>query len=512
MTPNALLGIDLGATAVKVGLFSAEDGRMLGLSTQEYALSSPREGWAEMDAETYWRAVVAGVREVQRQAPDWRAVSIGLSSQGQTFMLLDKAHRPIRPAVVWLDVRAQKEADELLRKLGPEAWRARTGYPFCQAISSAPKLIWLAREEPEHWRRAHHVAMLPEFIGHRLTGQYVCDPANMESSSFYGDLGWWDEALKAAGIPRELFGDVKDSGERIGALTTAAAKELSLDPGLPVGVGSNDQLTGAIGVGNVRPGLMSGAVGTAMAIIGTLPGDAPPGANLPVDRHAAPGLRYALTFSITSGILLKWFRDGFAPGKSYDDLTAMAASVEIGAGGLTLLPHFAGMATPTFDSSVRGGLAGLTLAHGQAHLVRAVLESVGFMVRDSVELLRANFHRDWRSLRILGGATRSPAWVQMIADIAGMPIELPRCSEAAVFGGAILGGVAAGVLPGIVEASERFYASDRVFTPGADAMKYQEPYRRYRAAMERMYPGALGLTNGETGEWRILPIPPILPM
>ena len=287
---------------------------------------------------------------------------------------------------------------------------------------------------------------------------------------------------------------MKNSGERIGALTAAAAKELSLEPDLPVGVGSNDQLTGAVGAGNVRPGLMSGAVGTAMAIVGTLPGDAPSGKNIHASRHAAPGLRYALTFSNTSGILLKWYRDGFAPGKSYDELVAMASSVEIGAGGLTLLPHFAGMATPTFNSSVRGGFTGLTLTHGQAHMVRAILEAVGFMVRASAELLRANFRRDWRSLRMLGGATRSPAWVQMIADISGMPIELPRCGEAAVFGGAILGGVAAGVLPGIVEASERFYAPARLFALGSDAAKYQEPYRRYRAAMERMYPGALGLS------------------
>jgi xylulokinase len=206
-----------------------------------------------------------------------------------------------------------------------------------------------------------------------------------------------------------------------------------------------------------------------------------------------PGLRCALTFSITSGILLKWYRDRFAPGKGYDELVSMASSVEIGAAGLTLLPHFAGTATPTFNSSVRGGLVGLTLAHGQPHLVRALLEAVGFEVRDAIELLHVAFHRDWRVLRILGGATRSPFWVQMIADITEMPIELPRCSEAAVFGGAILGGVAAGVLPGIAEAAERFYAAERTFEPGPDASKYHPAYRRYRAAMETLYPGVLGL-------------------
>lgn len=492
--PEALLGIDLGTTAVKVGLFSAEDGRALAVSTQEYALTSPHEGWAEMDAEAYWRAVVAGVREVRHVAPGWRAVSIGLSSQGQTFVLLDNVHRPIRPAVVWLDVRAEGEADELLRALGPEAWRARTGYPFPQTIASAPKLMWLARHERDRWARTRHVAMLPEFIAHRLTGRFACDPDDMASTGVYGEQGWWDEALRAAGIPGELFGEVVLSGRPIGALTASAAGELSLEPGLPVGAGSNDQLTGAIGAGNVRPGVMSGAIGTAMAIVGTLPGDARKDGALPSFAHAAPELRYALTFTITSGILLKWFRDNFAEGESYETLVHAASSVPPGAEGLTLLPHFAGMATPTFNPSVRGALIGLTLKHGRAHMVRAVMESVGFMVRDSAELLRTGFQCDWQSLRVLGGATRSPAWVQMIADIAGVPVELPQCSEAAVLGGAILGGVAADVLPGIVEASERFYRPAGVFTPGGNSAEYREPYERYRKTMDLLYPGALGLS------------------
>jgi xylulokinase len=408
---------------------------------------------------------------------------------------MDKDDRPIRPAVVWLDIRAQKEADELLRKLGPQAYRSHTGYPFPQGISSAPKLMWLSRNEPGNWKRVRHVAMLPEFIGHRLTGRYVCDPSDMGSSGFYGHLGWWGDALKAAAMPREFFGEVKRSGERIGEMTASAAAELSLEPGLPVGVGSNDQLTGAIGVGNVQPGLMSGAIGTAMGIIGTLPGDTPDTGRLPAYDHAVPDRKFALTFSITTGILLKWYRDRFAEGKNYGDLVRIAGEVEIGANGLTLLPHFAGMATPTFDSSVRGGLVGLTLAHGQAHVARAILEAVGFMVRDAAELMRANFHRDWQSLRILGGATRSPVWIQMVADIAEMPIELPLSSEAAVFGGAILGGVAGGLLPGIIPASERFYRPARVFAPGPDSEKYRTPCRRYRAIMEQLYPGALGLVE-----------------
>ena len=494
MAQDALLGIDLGTTAVKLGLFSAEDGRMLALSTQEYVLDTPRESWAELDPEIYWRSIVAGVAEVKGRAASWRIAAIGLSSQGQTFILLDKDHRPLRPAIVWLDVRAKEEVAFLLKELGPAAFRAYTGVPFPRPISSAPKIMWLAKHEPHHWARTRRVAMLPEFIGRRLTGNYVCDAADMGSSGLYGRPGWWGDALRVARIPREFLGEVKKSGELVGNLTPAAAKELGLEPGTPVGVGSNDQLTGAIGVANVRPGIMSGAIGAAMGFVGTLPGDADDaGALLPASDHAVSGLKMAMSFSITTGILLKWYRDRFAPGKSYDELVRMASSVEIGANGLTLLPHFAGMATPTFDSSVRGGLVGLTLAHGPAHVVRAILEAVGFTVRDADELLKKSFPIDWKVCRVIGGATRSAYWMQMVSDISGLSIEKPVCAEAAVFGGAICGGVAAGILPDLVSASEKFYRAEQVFRPGPDSEKYCEPYRRYREAMEKLYPGALGL-------------------
>lgn len=490
---DALLGIDLGTTAVKVGLF-ADDGRLLALSTQEYTLDTPRESWAELDAEVYWRRVAAGTAEVTRQAPAWRVAAIGLSSQGQTFVLLDAAHRPLRPAIVWLDTRAREEAAFLQEKLGAEALQRHLGVPFARPISSGPKLLWVKRHEAPVWAKVRHAAMLPEFIGQRLTGEYVCDPSNMGTTDFYGRLGWWPEALEAAGIPRELFGDVRDSGALLGRVTPEAASALGIEPGIPVGVGSNDQLTGALGVGNARPGLLSGAIGTAMAIVGTLPRDADLArTTIPAGAHAVPGLRYALTFSITTGILLKWYRDKFAPGSSYEELVRLAASVEPGAGGLLFLPHFAGIATPTFDATVRGGWIGLTLAHGPAHVVRALLEAVGFTVRDAIELLRRHFGREWTELRVLGGATRSDFWMQMIADISGAVVEKPACPEAAVLGAAICGGVAAGRLPGLAAASERFYRREKRFEPHRDAARYAEPYRRYRAAMEALYPGALGL-------------------
>lgn len=498
MGEAALLGIDLGTTAVKLGLFAVADGRQLALAVREYPLQTPHDRWAELDAEVYWQAIVAGMAELRRQAPAAAVAAIGLSSQGQTFVVLDEADRPLRPAIVWLDTRGEAQCRRLLAELGADAYRRHTGTAFPQPISSAPKLMWLAEHEPATWRRIRHVAMLPEFIGHRLTGRYACDPCNLGSSGLLGEDGWWDDALRVAGTPREWFGDVVPTGGLVGTLTPAAAAALGLPPGLPVGSGSNDQLTGAVGVANVRPGILSGAIGTAMALVATLPGAGGPAApRLAAHAHAVPGLRFALTFAMTTGILLRWYRDKFGGGQSYDELLARAAIVPPGADGLTFLPHFSGIATPTFDATVKGGLTGLTLAHGPEHVVRALIEAVAFTVRDALELLGESYPTRWEVLRVLGGATRSPLWLQLIADVSGLPVERPACHEAAVFGAALAGGVAGGLLPDLVSAAERGYRVDRRWTPGPDRDRYAEPYRRYRQAMEQLYPGALGLAGDQ---------------
>ncbi len=489
---DALLGIDLGTTAVKVAAFAADTGELLGLSTREYPLDTPHEQWAELDAEVYWRSIVDGVEELRALLPTWRMAAVGLSSQGQTFVLLDAEGKPLRKAIVWLDTRAGEECAALLAGLGAEAWRAQTGLDFPQPIASVSKLMWVKRHEPAVWSRVRHIAMLPSYIAYRLTGRLACDPCNLASTGLFGEAGWWLEALEVAGLSRELFDDVVDTGVRIGQTSEAAARQLGLEAGIAVGAGSNDQLTGAIGVANVRPGLISGAVGTAMALVGTLPGEAiSRAAVLPSHPHPVTGLRYGMPFAMTTGILLRWYRDRFGNGLSYDELIGLAAQAPPGADGVTLLPHFSGTGTPNFRADVRGALLGLSLSHGPPHIVRAILEAVGFTVRDAIELFRRDYATPPRSLRVLGGASRSPLWMQLLADIGELPVELPRCSEAAVLGAAICGGVAGGLLPDLVTAAEGFYQVRRTFVPGAQRAFYDAPYRRYRDAMQALYPGAL---------------------
>jgi xylulokinase len=489
----AVLGIDLGTTAVKAGVFDDETGRMLGVARAEYSPTSPHPGWMELAAEEYWQATVTAVRHAHAEADRPTVVGIGLSSQGQTFIPLDADRRPLRPAIVWLDTRAEDEARRLNEALDGGELRARRGAAAINSVDSAPKILWLRENEPEVWSHTHHLVMLPDFIGERLTGELKLDVSNAGSTAMVdrGEGDWWPAMLKAVGVPREMLSPLGRAGEPIGELTAGAAETLGLSAGAAVALGCNDQIAGAVGAGNVQPGVASGTAGTAMAIVATTDRREDPPDGVLHGAHAVPGLRYLLTYAKTSGVLLTWLRDLLAAA-DYEALLAEAQQAPIGCDGLICLPHFSGTATPSFRSDVRGGFVGLTLAHGRPAMARAIVEAVCFCARDALALAR-RAGQPVEELRMLGGAAQSAWWMQTMADVTQTPLAVPACPDAAVLGAAIFGGVGAGRLDSIEQAARRFYRAERTFQPDpALGDDYDAAYRAYHDAMERIYPGALG--------------------
>jgi len=500
---ECLMGIDLGTTAVKVGLFDAATGEALAVARHEYATTSPAPGWVELEAETYWQAAVAATRQAVELAARPQVVAIGISSQGQTFVPLDERLRPLRRAIVWLDTRAAEQADYLRSVLEPREFQRRTGHAFPSAIDSASKILWMRQNEPQVWELTRYLVLVPDYVGLRLTGERRLDINNAVSTAMVDQTtdDWWREALSAVGVSAAWLSPIGRPGEAVGPLRAHAAEELGLAAGIPVILGSNDQLTGAVGVGNVKPGMASGTIGTAMAIVGTTDHVAPGApAGLPHGPHPVAGLLYLLSYAKTSGVVLTWLRDVAAAGAGYEELLAQAAQVPLGSDGLVCLPHFSGTATPMFRSDVRGGFLGLSLGHGRAHLVRAIAEAACFLARDALSLM-AQAGQPVAELRMLGGATQSDFWMQMLADAVGLRIEIPACGEAAVLGAAICAGAGAGKLASIAQGAERFYRPARCFCPRAEtAGRYDEAYAAYREAMERIYPGALGASSDGEGK------------
>jgi xylulokinase len=489
---RAYLTFDLGTTALKTALIAA-DGRALAIHTTEYALLGPRPDWVEMAPQTYWDAVASGTRAVfaESGAAPSSLEGIGFSSQAQTFIPIDRKGRPLRNAIVWVDTRAQEIADEWEATWLPrDEYRRISGYPWLPAALTVFKIAWLARYEPAALL-AWKFLFLPDFIMYRLTGETVTDRITAQGSGLFDFRagGWEPRLLAASGVSSEQLPTVLDPGTVAGRLQADAAAELGIPAGVPVCIGANDQLVGAIGAGNVRPGIVTATTGTSLALVATTAKllDDP---RMFVGRHAVPDAYCAMPFAITSAIVLKWFRDLCAPDLDYDTFLAGVGAVPPGCDGLAVLPHFAGTGSPTFNPHARGAFVGLTLGHTRAHLARAIMEACACILQECLELIR-DHGLQIETVRALGGAARSDLWMQMKADMLGLPVERPACSDAASLGAAMLAAAGLGHFSTVREAAEAWYRPSRVFQPDAGRFPvYREVFERYRTLYDRLYGGA----------------------
>jgi len=483
------LTFDLGTTSLKTALID-DEGWVAAVHVEEYALITPRPDWAEMAPETYWQAAVAGTRAVfARLGADPKTLAaIGFSSQGQTYIPIDETGRPLFNAIVWVDNRAQRIADEWEAEwLSKDEYRRMSGYPWIPAGLTAFKVGWMRRHAPEALG-AWKFLCLPDYLIYRLTGETATDHIIAQMNGFY-DLrtrAWSPRMLSAAGISEEQLPRILDPGAMAGAVHGKAAEALGIPAGVPVCVGANDQLAGAIGAGNVRPGIVSETTGTALALVVSTE-ELLDDTRVFVARHAAPGLSYAMAFTITSAIVLKWFRDMIAPEMTYDEFLHGVEDIPPGCGGLTVLPHFAGTASPTYNPNVRGAINGLTLGHTRAHIARAIMESCACMLRECLDCVTGHGIA-LTGVRSMGGAARNDLWLRMKADLLELPVERPACTDAGSLGAAMLAAAGTGRFGSITEAAEAWYRPDRTFEPNpANSAAYREVYGRYLALYRQLY-------------------------
>jgi xylulokinase len=498
-----LLGVDAGTTSLKVGLFD-HTGAELATAVEQYTLLMPGPDRAELDPELYWSSLAAGVRRTLRQAgarPS-EVAAMTVSSQGETLIPLAADGTPLGPAIVWLDNRAVEEARQLAERFERTAVYAVTGVPAVVPSWPACKLLWWKRNDPDLIRRAAHYCLVEEFLLHRLTGRFVSEAGVQSTSLLYDivDHSWWQAMLDFLDLPTSRLGELVSPGEVVGPILPGVAETLGLSSGVLVVAGGMDQGAGAVGVGNVVPGLLSESTGGALTLQATVdhPGGDPTG-RTPLYVHSAPDSFLFCPVGPTGGMALTWFRDHFAIAElhaaasggadsAYDLLTEMAAGVPAGADGLTMLPHLAGAFSPEYEPSARGVFFGFTLGHGRAHFVRAIMEGVAFMLRRNVAML-GDLGITAQELRSHGGGARSSLWNQIKADICSMPVLTLRGTEAAVRGDAMLAGVATGVFATLGQASDAAVRPDTRFEPDHSTHQtYESAYQRYIDLFESVRP------------------------
>ena len=467
------LGVDIGTASSKAVLVD-ETGQLIATAVRPHETATPHPGWFEHDADgVWWADFRALVREVLAARPGRPVDAVAPSGIGPCALIADGAGRPLRPAILYgIDRRAEREIDELTDRLGAEAVLRRTGNRLnTQAVG--PKLLWLARHEPEAWAQARRWYGASSYLVGRLTGEYVMDHYTASASDPLYDLtagGWWREGW-AEGAPGIEPPRLAWPSEVVGEVSEAAAAETGLPRGTKVVAGTTDALAEAYGAGCRDIGDTMVMYGSTLFLIQTV---AKPAAH--PGLWAASG-RTAGTFSIaagmaTSGLVTTWLAG--ITGTDVGDLLAEAASVPPGSDGLILLPYFAGERTPLFDPQARGCWLGLTLDHTRGDLYRSVLEGVAFGVRHNIEAMVEAGGRP-RRLVAVGGGTRGDLWTTIVSDVTGLPQDVPTTAIGAAYGDARMAAEACGVDTAAWNPVARRIEPD----PGP-AARYDELYGIYR--------------------------------
>ncbi len=489
---DAILAVDLGTTALKCALHDLQ-GNVIAKDTEEYQLITPDALSVEMDAETYWQAFRTAIGKVMKESgtSPTNIKALGLSAQGETLLVVDKDGKPLRRAIVWLDNRAQSEADELGERLGHRHAYEVTGQVKLVPTWPASKVLWLRRNEPQLFERIHKVLLIEDYFLHRLTGEYVCEGSLVTSTCYWNfrTKQWWPQMLEALGVTANQLPSYSESGVPVGKLLPKVAEELGLCSQTVACTGALDQACGAIGVGNIGPGIFSENTGAALAICATVSkATLDPNNQMPCHYHGVPDLYMLHTFT-SGGIVLRWFRDEFAPmermvgqatgSDAYDLMGAEAARVPAGCEGLVMLPHLQGAMAPEANPKAKGVFFGFTLRHGKSHFTRAIMEAVGFIVRRNIEVIEG-LGVEVNEIRALGGGARSRMWKQIEADITARPVVTTINEEAATLGAAILAGKAVGLYSSIKEAADQMVQIKDRFEPNpANRGVYDEAYRTY---------------------------------
>jgi xylulokinase len=486
-----VLGIDVSTTATKAILIDPA-GAMRGIGTADLRVSMPQPLWSEQDPADWWSAArtAIGGALASANASGAEVEAVGLTGQMHGAVLLDSGGEVLRPAILWNDQRTAAECDEIRSTIGRERLIAISGNDAITGLT-APKLLWVRRHEPQIWPRLAHVLLPKDYLRYRLTGDYAMDKADGSGTLLF-DLAardWSPDLLSELGMDPAWFPPTSEGPDVTGSVTSEAAEATGLRAGTPVVAGGGDQSANAVGVGVVAEGSVALSLGTSGVIFAAT--DSPihePNGRVQALCHAVPGRWHLMSVMLSAAGSLRWFRDALAPGEEFGALAASAGEVEAAADGLFFLPYLTGERSPHPDPLARGAFVGLALRHDRRHMVRAVLEGVGFGLRDGLELMLGAGVPRPPQIRASGGGLASPVWAQILADILDAELVTASTTEGAAYGAAMLAAVGIGWFDDVATAAGSIVRVSPVARPLSTGSAYADAFAAYRELYPALAP------------------------
>ncbi len=487
-----LAGIDVGTTGARCCLFDLQ-GKMIASCYREYGATYPQPGWVEQDADQLIAETMHACKGAITQAGIAPAdiASIGFSTQRSVTGPVDAAGKSVRPMISWQDARTGAEVQQMREKIDADEYYALSGVPM-GTTWIITKLLWMRNHEPELFQRTARFTQNQDLILRAFgADDFYTDISDM---AFYGvwdvkNVQWCDKLMNLFDVRPDMFGKPTPSGTQVGVISKAVAEKTGFAPGTPICVGAGDQNCSVVGMGAIRPRMATVTLGTAGLAILVVDRPIPGFGGMMITNHAHRGLWEAEGLSNAAASSYRWYRDTVGTQESslaknngrdaYEYLNDLASQAPAGSRGVLFLPYLATAGTPRWNANARAAFIGMSLAHGRAEMTRAVMEGVALEMRDMMEgWLRAGMEVD--VLCLGGGATKSPLWKQIQADVYGRPVQTLTCGESTVLGAAIFGGMGAGVFSSLEEGVEAMVHTAEVIEPNlANHKIYQDLYGTY---------------------------------
>lgn len=491
-----LIGIDLGTSATKT-ILTDEHGRILASSSYAYPLKEIRNGWAEQNPADWKQAVLFTVKDVVKKAGihGQRVRGIGLSGQMHGLVMLDAQGEVLRDAIIWCDQRAGEETEKMLKLLPLKRWLEITGNPPIAGWTAA-KILWVKEHEPERYQKCRHILLPKDYIRWVITGKYgadVSDASGMQLMEIK-KRSWSEEVLHLLGIERSLLGELYESSAPVGCVLPEIAREWGISESCVVAAGASDNAAAALGTGIVQEGEAFTTIGTSAIVYSHLDHYKEiPGGGLHLCCCAVPGCWHTMGGPQSAGLSIEWFKEKFcqdllveAREKGMDFFALVNEKIQNippGSDRLIYLPFLMGERTPHIRAWYRGSFIGLNIIHGQAHMLRAIMEGVGYCLADCHALLKES-GVEVTSMRLCGGGSKSPVWREILASLYGCPVRTLKQEEGPAFGAVILAGVSAGIFPGVKEACRQLIQEDQLTK--AD-IRQQNIYQQYHQLYQKFY-------------------------
>jgi sugar (pentulose or hexulose) kinase len=478
--------IDAGTNGVRSAIFDPQ-GNMKGISYKEYPEKRQPPGVSEQDPPTWWNNAKLTMKDVLKKS-DIRPkeiAALSVTTQRATTLAIDREGNHLIPGLTWMDARTSPSIEPLKKKITrPSGWWTN---------SSLSKILWIKDNHPAIFEKTFKFIQVDGYLYHRLTGKVVTDYSN----AIYGILDtnsmeWSQELADAAGVPVDKWPDISPPGTMLGELTGKAAEETGLTAGLPVIMGGADVQCSTLGLGMTGPGPAKATTGTGTFVVSVLEGKPifDPGGNLFTNPHVIKG-KWILEGAMPgTGLLLKWFKEQFSTNEvqkasemkvdPYDYLVEEAKAANPGAGGLLLIPLF------TF---AKGTMYGLSFGHTRKHVARAILECNAYAIRFYLTLMETMKVKS-NETRVDGGGAKSNLWNQILSDVTGRPVVVPRVTEGSSLGAAMLAAVGVTIHRSVDDAIKNMvHFVDRKEPNKEHSKVYDKMYSAFQTQLMSLYLG-----------------------